>query len=124
MLNERRHEENYNQWHGFSRKFNYMGLREIYLLLAVFNESARNEFLESKEKRHPHVITKCRHDASTFMISVQTTKSLIKNVKGQASDVVIRTAIRAEEYGDPGKCVQFSQNHENTRRSESIEFPI
>jgi hypothetical protein len=107
------------------KKIQRYGLaRNICLLLAVFNESAGDKFLKSKEKRCPQMITKCRHCAAIFMISVQTTKYLIKNVKGQANDFGIRAAIRAEEYDDPSKCVQFSQNHKNMRRAKGIEFPI
>ena len=56
------------------------------------------------------MMTKCRHYNTTFIIAVQTAKYVIKNIRRQATDIVVWAGLPEEDFFDLMKEIQYSYN--------------
>ena len=57
-------------------------------------------------------MTKCRHYNTTFIIAVQTVKYVIKDIRRQATDLVIWAGLGEEDFLQVFKEIQFSYDVE------------
>jgi hypothetical protein len=81
-------------------------------LLIILDDFAGHKLIERKETPLSKMMTKCRHYSCTFIIAVQTPKYVIKNIKRQATDIVIWVGISQEDFYDLMKEIAFSYNVE------------
>jgi hypothetical protein len=72
--------------------------RTILPLLVVLDDFAGHKLLERKETPLAKMMTKCRHYSCTFIIAVQTCKYVIKNIRRQATDVVVWSGLSEEDF--------------------------
>jgi hypothetical protein len=54
------------------------------------------------------MMTKCRHYNCTFIIAVQTPKYVIKNIRRQATDVVVWLGLNQEDFFELFKEIAYS----------------
>jgi predicted phosphatase len=81
------------------KKINDYGVsRAICPLLVILDDFAGHKLIERKESPLAKMMTKCRHYSCTFIVAVQTPKYVIKNIRRQATDVVIWAGIGEEDF--------------------------
>ena len=54
------------------------------------------------------MMTKCRHYSCTFIVAVQTAKYVIKDIRRQATDIVVWAGLPEEDFYQLLKEIQFS----------------
>jgi hypothetical protein len=79
-------------------------------LLVVLDDFAGHPLLERKETPLARMMTKCRHYSCTFIVAVQTAKYVIKNIRRQATDVVVWAGLSEEDFHQLFKEIAFSYN--------------
>jgi hypothetical protein len=72
--------------------------RTVLPLLVVLDDFAGHPLIERKETPLARMMTKCRHYSCTFIIAVQTVKYVIKNIRRQATDVVVWAGLSQEDF--------------------------
>jgi hypothetical protein len=81
------------------QKMNDYGVsRAVCPLLVILDDFAGHKLIERKETPLAKMMTKCRHYSTTFIIAVQTPKYVIKNIRRQATDVVIWLGLSQEDF--------------------------
>lgn len=88
------------------RKYNVH--KPICPLLVVLDDFAGHKLIERKETPLARMMTKCRHYNCTFIIAVQTPKYVIKNIRRQATDVVVWSGLSEEDFFELMKEIQYS----------------
>jgi hypothetical protein len=92
-----------------NKKIDQYGVsRTICPLLVVLDDFAGHPLLERKETPLARMMTKCRHYSCTFIIAAQTVKYVIKNIKRQATDMVIWSGVSQEDFFNLFKEIAFS----------------
>jgi hypothetical protein len=85
------------------------GVRKYVLpLLVVLDDFAGHKLIERKETPLAKMMTKCRHYSCTFIIAVQTPKYVIKNIRRQATDVVVWLGLNQEDFFELFKEIAYS----------------
>jgi hypothetical protein len=85
------------------------GVRRYVLpLLVVLDDFAGHKLIERKETPLAKMMTKCRHYSCTFIIAVQTPKYVIKNIRRQATDVVVWLGLNQEDFFELFKEIAYS----------------
>ena len=84
--------------------------RTVCPLLVVLDDFAGHKLIERKETPLAKMMTKCRHYSCTFIIAVQTCKYVIKNIRRQATDVVVWAGLSEEDFIALFKEIAFSYN--------------
>lgn len=79
-------------------------------LLVVLDDFAGHKLIERKETPLARMMTKCRHYSCSFIIAVQTAKYVIKNIRRQATDIVVWAGLSEEDFYELMKEIQFSYN--------------
>jgi hypothetical protein len=79
-------------------------------LLVILDDFAGHKLIERKETPLAKMMTKCRHYTTTFIIAVQTPKYVIKNIRRQATDMVIWLGLSEEDFFEVFKEIAFSYN--------------
>ena len=92
------------------RKYNVTG--PVWNLLVVLDDFAGHQLIERKETPLAKMMTKCRHYNTTFIIAVQTSKYVIKNIKRQATDIVLWAGVSEEDFIDLMKEIQYSYDRD------------
>lgn len=82
--------------------------KPIVPVLIVLDDFAGHPLIERKETELCKIMTKCRHYNTTFIIAVQTSKYVIRNIKRQATDIVLWSGINEEDFFDLMKNIQYS----------------
>ena len=82
--------------------------RSVVPLLVVLDDFAGHKLIERKETPLARMMTKCRHYSCTFIIAVQTAKYVIKNIRRQATDVVVWAGLSEEDFFELMKEIQYS----------------
>jgi hypothetical protein len=82
--------------------------RAVCPLLVILDDFAGHKLIERKETPLAKMMTKCRHYSCTFIIAVQTPKYVIKNIRRQATDVVIWQGISEEDFFELFKEIPYS----------------
>jgi hypothetical protein len=82
--------------------------RTVLPLLVVLDDFAGHPLIERKETPLARMMTKCRHYSCTFIIAVQTCKYVIKNIRRQATDVVVWSGLSQEDFFMLFKEIAFS----------------
>jgi hypothetical protein len=77
-------------------------------LLVVLDDFAGHPLLERKETPLARMMTKCRHYSCTFIVAVQTAKYVIKNIRRQATDLVVWAGLSEEDFHQLFKEIAFS----------------
>ena len=90
------------------RKYNVN--KSVVPLLVVLDDFAGHKLIERKETPLARMMTKCRHYSCTFIIAVQTAKYVIKNIRRQATDVVVWAGLSEEDFFELMKEIQYSYN--------------
>jgi hypothetical protein len=91
------------------RKMSQYGVKKYVLpLLVVLDDFAGHKLLERKETPLAKMMTKCRHYSCTFIIAVQTPKYVIKNIRRQATDVVVWLGLTQEDFFELFKEIAYS----------------
>jgi hypothetical protein len=91
------------------RKIEHYGVsRTVCPLLVILDDFAGHPFLERKETPLARMMTKCRHYSCTFIIAVQTPKYVIKNIRRQATDVVVWLGLTQEDFFELFKEIAYS----------------
>ena len=88
------------------RKYNVN--RSVVPLLVVLDDFAGHKLIERKETPLARMMTKCRHYSCTFIIAVQTAKYVIKNIRRQATDMVVWAGLSEEDFFELMKEIQYS----------------
>ena len=88
----------------------YQVSKPICPLLVVLDDFAGHKLIERKETPLARMMTKCRHYSCTFIIAVQTAKYVIKNIRRQATDIVVWAGLSEEDFYELMKEIQFSYN--------------
>ena len=84
--------------------------KPILNLLVILDDFAGHKLIERKETPLAKMMTKCRHYNTTFIIAVQTAKYVIKNIRRQATDIVVWAGLPEEDFFDLMKEIQYSYN--------------
>jgi hypothetical protein len=93
------------------KKINEYGVtRAVCPLLVILDDFAGHKLIERKETPLAKMMTKCRHYSTTFIIAVQTPKYVIKNIRRQATDVVIWLGLNQEDFFQLFKEIPYSYN--------------
>jgi hypothetical protein len=93
------------------QKMNAYGVsRAVCPLLVILDDFAGHKLIERKETPLAKMMTKCRHYSTTFIIAVQTPKYVIKNIRRQATDVVIWLGLSQEDFYDLFREIPYSYN--------------
>jgi hypothetical protein len=79
-------------------------------LLVVLDDFAGHPLLERKETPLARMMTKCRHYSCTFIVAVQTAKYVIKNIRRQATDIVVWAGLSEEDFHQLFKEIAYSYN--------------
>jgi hypothetical protein len=80
-------------------KINEYGVsRAILPLLVVLDDFAGHKLIERRDTPLAKMMTKCRHYSCTFIVAVQTPKFVIKNIRRQATDIVIWLGLSEEDF--------------------------
>ena len=82
--------------------------RSVVPLLVVLDDFAGHKLIERKETPLARMMTKCRHYSCTFIIAVQTAKYVIKNIRRQATDMVVWAGLSEEDFFELMKEIQYS----------------
>jgi hypothetical protein len=91
------------------QKMNEYGVnRAVCPLLVILDDFAGHKLIERKETPLAKMMTKCRHYSTTFIIAVQTPKYVIKNIRRQATDVVIWLGLSQEDFYELFKEIPYS----------------
>jgi hypothetical protein len=91
------------------RKIRQYGVKRTVLpLLVVLDDFAGHQLIERKETPLAKMMTKCRHYSCTFIIAVQTPKYVIKNIRRQATDIVIWLGLTQEDFFELMKEIAFA----------------
>jgi hypothetical protein len=91
------------------KKMSQYGVRKYVLpLLVVLDDFAGHKLIERKETPLAKMMTKCRHYSCTFIIAVQTPKYVIKNIRRQATDVVVWLGLNQEDFFELFKEIAYS----------------
>jgi hypothetical protein len=94
-------------------KIKQYGVQKTVLpLLVVLDDFAGHKLIERKETPLAKIMTKCRHYSCTFIIAVQTPKYVIKNIRRQATDVVVWLGLNEEDFFDLFKEIAWSYDVE------------
>ena len=88
----------------------YQVSKPVCPLLVVLDDFAGHKLIERKETPLARMMTKCRHYSCTFIIAVQTAKYVIKNIRRQATDIVVWSGLSEEDFYDLMKEIQYSYN--------------
>ena len=88
------------------QKYNYN--KSIVPILIILDDFASNPLLENKRSPLARLMTKCRHYNTTFCIAVQTVKYVIKDIRRQATDLVVWAGLGEEDFYQVFKEIQFS----------------
>jgi hypothetical protein len=81
------------------KKIHHYGVsRTVCHLLVILDDFAGHPLLERKETPLARMKTKCRHYSCTFIVAVQTPKYIIKNIRRQATDVVVWLGLNQEDF--------------------------
>jgi hypothetical protein len=90
-------------------KIKHYGVKKTVLpLLVVLDDFAGHRLIERKETPLAKMMTKCRHYSCTFIISVQTPEYVIKNIRRQATDVVVWLGLNEEDFFELFKEIAYS----------------
>jgi hypothetical protein len=109
LLSDKVDKKKLTSW--INKKIEQYGVsRTVCPLLVVLDDFAGHPLLERKETPLARMMTKCRHYSCTFIIAAQTVKYVIKNIKRQATDIVIWSGISQEDFFDLFKEIAFSYN--------------
>jgi hypothetical protein len=84
--------------------------RAVCPLLVILDDFAGHKLIERKETPLAKMMTKCQHYSTTFIIAVQTPKYVIKNIRRQATDVVIWLGLNQEDFFELFKEIPYSYN--------------
>jgi hypothetical protein len=76
----------------------------------VLDDFAGHPLLERKETPLARMMTKCRHYSCTFIVAVQTVKYVIKNIRRQATDLVVWAGLSEEDFHNLFKEIAYSYN--------------
>lgn len=91
------------------KKFSkYQYNRSIVPLLVILDDFAGHSLIENKRTPLAKMMTKCRHYSTTFIVAVQTAKYVIKDIRRQATDVVIWAGLNEEDFIQLFKEIQYS----------------
>ena len=90
----------------------YQFNKSVVPLLVILDDFASHPLIESKKTPLARMMTKCRHYNTTFCIAVQTVKYVIKDIRRQATDVVIWAGLGEEDFLQVFKEIQFSYDVE------------
>jgi hypothetical protein len=82
--------------------------RSVCPLLVVLDDFAGHPLLERKETPLARMMTKCRHYSCTFIVAVQTVKYVIKNIRRQATDIVVWAGLSEEDFHQLFKEIAYS----------------
>lgn len=82
--------------------------RAVIPLLVILDDFAGSKLIERKETPLAKMMTKCRHYSCTFIIAVQTAKYVIKNIRRQATDIVVWKGLSEEDFFELMKEIQCS----------------
>jgi hypothetical protein len=82
--------------------------RTVCPLLVILDDFAGHKLIERKETPLAKMMTKCRHYNCTFVIAVQTAKYVIKNIRRQATDIVIWLGLTQEDFFELFKEIAYS----------------
>jgi hypothetical protein len=74
----------------------------------ILDDFAGHPLLERKETPLARMMTKCRHYSCTFIVAVQTPKYVIKNIRRQATDVVVWLGLTQEDFFELFKEIAYS----------------
>ena len=88
------------------QKYNFN--KSVVPILVILDDFAGHALLENKRSPLAKMMTKCRHFNMTFVIAVQTVKYVIKDIRRQATDVVIWSGLGEEDFYAVFKEIQFS----------------
>ena len=91
------------------KKFSkYQYNRSVVPLLVILDDFAGHSLIENKRTPLAKMMTKCRHYSTTFIVAVQTAKYVIKDIRRQATDVVIWAGLNEEDFIQLFKEIQYS----------------
>ena len=90
------------------QKYNYN--KSIVPILIILDDFAANPLLENKRSPLARLMTKCRHYHTTFIVSIQTCKYVIKEIRRMTTDLVVWQGINEEDFFNLFKEIQFSYN--------------
>jgi hypothetical protein len=96
--------------------------RSVLPLLVVLDDFAGHPLLERKETPLARMMTKCRHYSCTFVVAVQTAKYVIKNIRRQATDIVVWCGLSEEDFHQLFKEIAYSYD-EKTLWEEYRQLP-
>jgi hypothetical protein len=82
--------------------------RSVCPLLVVLDDFAGHPLLERKETPLSRMMTKCRHYSCTFIVAIQTAKYIIKNIRRQATDLVVWSGLSEEDFHQLFKEIAYS----------------
>jgi hypothetical protein len=82
--------------------------RAVLPLLVILDDFAGHKLIERKETPLAKMMTKCRHYSCTFIIAVQTPMYVIKNIRRQATDVVVWLGLTQEDFFELFKEISYS----------------
>ena len=88
----------------------YQYNRSVVPLLVILDDFAGHALIENKRTPLAKMMTKCRHYSTTFIVAVQTAKYVIKDIRRQATDVVIWAGLNEEDFLQLFKEIQYSYN--------------
>ena len=88
------------------QKYNYN--KSVVPILIILDDFAGHALLENKRSPLAKMMTKCRHYNTTFIIAVQTVKYVIKDIRRQATDVVVWAGLGEEDFFAVFKEIQYS----------------
>ena len=86
----------------------YQYNRSVVPLLVVLDDFAANPLIENKRTPLAKMLTKLRHYNCTFIIAIQTVKYVIKDIRRQATDLVVWSGLGEEDFMQVFKEIQFS----------------
>ena len=84
--------------------------KSVVPLLVILDDFAGHALIENKRTPLAKMMTKCRHYSTTFIVAVQTAKYVIKDIRRQATDVVIWAGLNEEDFMQLFKEIQYSYN--------------
>ena len=88
------------------KKYQYN--KPIVPLLVILDDFAGHQLIENKRTPLAKMMTKCRHYSCTFIVAVQTAKYVIKDIRRQATDIVVWAGLPEEDFYQLFKEIQFS----------------
>ena len=82
--------------------------KSVVPILVVLDDFAAHPLIENKRTPLARMMTKCRHYNTTFIIAIQTVKYVIKDIRRQATDLVVWAGLGEEDFMQVFKEIQFS----------------